>query len=160
LYIASGDLFLDIPFKGQDKGAATWYGVYWRQDFGPNNLRYVGIMNPGDAGSGIASPGSGRGNQYPTIGTGHTGYTELGILLPGKVGATGMQFQWYVNYQASGFEALNDAMHHVGTGINMFVHRHNAKVTLEYRNRPIYNPDGRVGSRKGNSFILQMHLFI
>jgi hypothetical protein len=42
----------------------------------------------------------------------------------------------------------------------MFVHRHNAKVTLEYRNRPIYNPDGRVGSRKGNSFVLQMHLFI
>ena len=37
---------------------------------------------------------------------------------------------------------------------------HNAKVTLEYRNRPIFNADGTVESRKGNSFILQMQLFI
>ncbi len=159
LYIASADLFLDMPFKGKDKGAATWYWVYWRQDFGPNNLRYIGIMNPGDAGSGIPSPGSGRGNQYPTIGTGHTGYTELGILAPGKLGDE-VQLQPYVNYQVSDFEALQDIMHHVGIGLNVFVHRHNAKVTLEYRNRPIYNPDGRVESRKGNSFVLQMHLFI
>jgi len=158
LYIASGDLFLDIPFKTENGGAATWYGVYWRQDFGPNNLRYVGIMNPGDGGSGTSA--SGRGNQFPTIGTGHTGYTELGFLLPGKVGEVGSQFQIYVNSQLSKFEALNDLMAHFGVGLNYFIHRHNAKVTLEYRNRPIYNASGNVESRKGNSFILQMHLFI
>jgi hypothetical protein len=33
-------------------------------------------------------------------------------------------------------------------------------VTLEYRNRPIFNSSGSVQNRKGNSFILQMHLFI
>ncbi|MGB5348420.1 MAG: hypothetical protein WBN10_02390, partial [Polyangiales bacterium] len=65
----------------------------------------------------------------------------------------------YVNYQVSSFEGLNDAMHHFGLGLNMFIHRHNAKVTLEYRNRPIYSGQN-VENRKGNSFILQMHLFI
>ena len=51
-------------------------------------------------------------------------------------------------------------MHHIGVGANMFIHRHNAKVTLEYRNRPIYDSSGRVESRKGNSFVLQWHMFI
>jgi hypothetical protein len=76
------------------------------------------------------------------------------------VGNVGAQFQLYVNTQLSKFEALNDMMAHFGVGLNAFIHRHNAKVTLEYRNRPIYNSSGNVESRKGNSFILQMHLFI
>ena len=151
LVIASGDLFLDMPFGGDDGGAATWYGVYQYQNFGPNNVRPVGIMNPADA-------GSGAGNAYPMIGTGHHVYSELGILIPGHVGEE-IKFQPYVNYQVSSFEGLNDAMHHFGLGLNMFIHRHNAKVTLEYRNRPIYSGQN-VESRKGNSFILQMHLFI
>ena len=160
--IASGDLFLDLPFGGDDGGAVTWYGVYQYQDFGPNALRTIGIMNPGDAGSGTYL---GNGNSYPMIGTGHSLYSELGILMPGHVGEE-IKFQPYVNWQGSGFEALEDWMHHVGVGLNMFIHRHNAKVTIEYRNRPVfYQPAapenaGTVESRKGNSFVLQWHMFI
>ncbi|KPK17291.1 MAG: hypothetical protein AMJ62_02195 [Myxococcales bacterium SG8_38] len=168
LWIASGDLFLDIPFRGEDRGAATWYGAYYYQDFGPNVVRNVGIMNPADVGTGV----QGGGNAYPMIGTGHTLYSELGILMPGKIGDVGIQFQPYVNYQGSAFEGFVNAprqdtvgfdrawMHHFGLGLNMFIHRHNAKVTLEYRNRPIFGEDGSVDNRKGNSFVLQMHLFI
>ena len=32
-------------------------------------------------------------------------------------------------------------------------------MSLEYRNRPIYNDDGTVRSRKGNSFVMQWHMF-
>jgi hypothetical protein len=162
LVIASGDLFLDMPFGGDDGGAATWYGVYQYQDFGPNNIRPIGIMNPAD-------PGSGSGNAYPMIGTGHSLYSELGILIPGHVGQE-IKFQPYVNWQGSGFQAFGCAgndelagcswMQHVGIGVNMFIHRHNAKVSLEYRNRPIFNDEGKVENRKGNSFILQWHMFI
>ncbi len=159
LVIAAGDLFLDLPFGGDDGGATTWYGVYQYQDFGPDALRYVGIMNPGDGGSGIPSPGSGRGNQYPTIGTGHHVYTELGILMPGHVGQE-IKFQPYVNYHGASFQGLQAGMHHIGVGMNMFIHRHNAKVTLEYRNRPIFDESGQVQSRKGNSFVLQWHMFL
>jgi hypothetical protein len=172
LFIASTDLFLDIPFKAEKGGAATWYGAYYYMDFGPNNIRNVGIMNPGDLGSGTSL--NEQGNAYPMLGTGHSLYSELGILIPGTVGKS-IQFQPYVNWQGSAFEAFVDAprpggiggigfdqawMHHVGVGINMFIHKHNAKVTLEYRNRPIFGNDRSVESRKGNSFVLQMQLFI
>jgi hypothetical protein len=157
LFVASTDLFLDIPFKADKGGAATWYGAYYYMDFGPNNIRNVGIMNPGDAGSGTS--GSGRGNQYAMLGTGNAGYSELGILIPGTVGEE-IQFQPYVNTQLAKWEGYLDIMAHVGVGVNMFIHKHNAKVTLEYRNRPIFDSTGSVLNRKGNSFVLQMHLFI
>jgi hypothetical protein len=157
LWIASGDLFLDIPFQAEKGGAATWYGAYYHTDFGPNNIRNVGIMNPGDAGSGTSA--SGQGNQYAMLGTGDSVYSELGILIPGTVGES-IQFQPYVNTQLSWWQAYEDIMAHVGVGLNMFIHKHNAKVTLEYRNRPIFDDSGNVLNRKGNSFVLQMHLFI
>ena len=157
LFIASTDLFLDIPFKTENGGAATWYGAYYYMDFGPNNIRNIGIMNPGDAGSGTSA--SGQGNQYAMLGTGNTGYSELGFLIPGTVGES-IQFQPYVNTQLAKWQAYNDVMAHVGIGLNMFIHRHNAKVTLEYRNRPIFDAGGNVLNRKGNSIVLQMHLFL
>ncbi len=157
LFVASTDLFLDIPFKAEKGGAATWYAAYYYMDFGPNNIRNIGIMNPGDAGSGTSA--SGRGNQYAMLGTGNAGYTELGILIPGTVGQE-IQFQPYVNHQLAKWEGYQDIMAHFGVGLNMFIHKHNAKVTLEYRNRPIFDSTGSVESRKGNSFVLQMHLFI
>jgi hypothetical protein len=155
--IGSTDLFLDHPFGGDDGGAVTWYGVYQYQSFGPDNLRAIGIMNPADPGSCTTSIGC--GNQYPMIGTGHSLYSELGILMPGHV-AQELKFQPYVNWQGSSFQALDEWMHHVGVGLNMFIHRHNAKVSIEYRNRPIFNTDGTLDNRKGNSFVMQWHMFI
>jgi hypothetical protein len=154
-FVASTDLFLDIPFALEKGGAATWYAVYYYQDFGPNNIRPVGIMNPADAGTGL----NGGGNAYTLLGTGNTGYSEFGILIPGTVGKS-IQFQPYVNTQLSKWDYYDQIMAHFGLGVNMFIERHNAKVTLEYRNRPIFNPDGTFESRKGNSFVLQMQLFI
>ncbi|MBG7606233.1 MAG: hypothetical protein IZT58_16650 [Actinobacteria bacterium] len=162
LWVASTDLFLDIPFAGEHGGAATWYGAYYHTDFGPDNLRGVGIMNLADSPAG--------GNSYTMLGTGNSLYSELGFLLPGTVGES-IQFQPYVNTQLSKWQAYEhaalaagaehgDIMAHVGVGLNMFITRHNAKVTLEYRNRPIFNASGQVENRKGNSFVLQMHLFM
>ncbi len=158
--IGSTDLFLDHPFGGDDGGSVTWYGVYQYQSYGPNNLRLVGIANPATGTSSTTTLGT--GNQYPMIGTGHSLYSEFGVMMPGHV-AKNLKFQPYVNWQGSGFQALEEWMHHVGVGLNLFIHRHNAKVTIEYRNRPIfYNADngGTVESRKGNSFIMQWHMFI
>ena len=155
LTIAAGDLFADIPFDGG--GALTAYGVYYYMDFGPNNIRNIGIMNPGDVGSGTSF--AGQGNAYPMIGTGHTGYAQLGGLIPGTAGKY-VKFQLYGLSQFSKFEVLQDWMVQFGAGLNVFVHRHNAKVTLEWRNRPIFNTDGTSRNRKGNGIVLQMHFFI
>jgi hypothetical protein len=154
--VASADFFVDLPLKAENGGALTAYGAYYWLDFGPNNLRTIGIMNPGDAGS--SPPPSGPGNAYPMLGTGNTGYGQLGWLMPWKINS--IQFQPYVLSQLSKFDALNDLMAQFAVGVNMFIQGHNAKVTLEYRNRPIFDTAGNVESRAGNSFVLQMHLFI
>ena len=158
LILTGVDFFADIPFKNSDN-ALTAYAVYYYYNIGPNNLRNIGIMNPGDPGSGTSL--AGQGNAYPLLGTGHTGYWQVGWLLPWKAGGNDMRFQPYASSQMSAFEALNDPMIEVGVGVNMFIHFHNAKVTMEWRNRPIFDAaTAEVSSRRGNSFILQMHLFI
>ncbi len=154
--VASADFFVDLPLEAKNGGALTAYAVYYWLDFGPNNLRNIGIMNPGDPGSGTSL--NGRGNSYPMLGTGNTGYGNIGWLLPWKVKT--LQFQPYLLTQISKFDALNEAMVQFGVGMNMFIYGHNAKVTLEYNNRPIFDVEGNVESRAGSTFILQMHLFI
>jgi hypothetical protein len=154
--IASADFFVDLPLKAKNGGALTAYAVYYWLDFGPNNLQSIGVMNTGDIGAGTSL--NGRGNDYPMLGTGNTGYGQFGWLMPWKVET--IQFQPYILSQMSKFDALNDTMFQFGVGVNMFVYGHNAKVTLEYRNRPIFNLDGNVESRKGNALVLQMHLYI
>jgi len=160
LTVASADFFVDLPLRAEHGGALTAYAAYYWLDFGPNSVRYIGIMNPGDPASGIqpSPPGSGPGNQYPIIGTGSTGYAQLGWLMPWKLRI--LQFQPYLVSQMSGFEGLHDPMVQFGVGMNMFIYGHNAKVTLEYRNRPIFNAGGNLESRAGNSFVLQIQLFI
>ena len=117
--IASADFFVDVPLKGKNAGAITAYGVYYWWDFGPNNLRNIGIMNLGDPTSGTSL--AGRGNNYPMLGTGNSGYGQLGWLMPWKVNT--IQFQPYVLSQMSKFDALNDTMFQFGVGVNMFVSR-------------------------------------
>jgi len=156
LSVASADLFVDLPLHAKNGGALTAYGVFYWMDFGPNNVRNIGIMNPGDPGSGTSL--NGPGNAYPIIGSASTGYGQFGWLMPWKIKQ--LQFQPYILSQMSKFEGLNDMMIQFGVGMNMFVYGHNAKVTLEYRNRPIFDTNGNVESRAGNGFVLQVHLFI
>ena len=154
LWVASGDFFFDIP-TGDRGNALTGYAAYYHHQMGPDYVRNVGIMPIASGGTGLAP-----GNAYPIIGTGNHVYANFGWLMPGDVGAQKMKFQPYVHTQISKFQGLDAAMFWFGAGMNMFIHRHNAKVTLEYRNRPVYAADGSYDSRKGNSFILQLHLFI
>lgn len=156
LSVASADFFVDLPLLARNGGALTAYGVYYWMDFGPNSIRNVGIMNPGDPGSGTSL--NGPGNAYPMIGTGNTGYGQLGWLMPWQIKR--LQFQPYVLSQMSKFDALEDMMIQFGVGMNMFVYGHHAKVSFEYRNRPIFDTEGNVESRGGSGFVLQIHLFI
>ena len=140
-------------------GALTFYGVYYYLDFGPNYLRNIGIINPGDPGSGTSL--NGPGNAYPVIGTGNSFYGNLGWLLP--VTARILKFQPYVATQLSAFEALEGPMAQFVVGFNMFIHDHNAKITLQYGNRPIFDivEDGPSSTTsRASDFILQLQLFI
>lgn len=160
LLALGADLFLDRPVAGRRyMGAVTFYGVYYYLDFGPDYLRNIGLINPGDASSGTSL--NGPGNAYPVIGTGHSFYSQLGWLLP--VTARILKFQPFVATQLSAFEALADPMAFFAAGANVFLHEHNAKISLQYQNRPIFEMDAGAKSHvadRASELILQLQLFI
>lgn len=155
--VLSGDVFLDMPFgeKGED-GALTAYLAYYYLDFGPNYVRNVGIMNLGAGGTSL----NGGGNGYAIIGTGHQVYAQVGYLLPFDL--MGTKLQPYVTAQLSAFEGRDAPSMTPELGVNWFIHGHNAKLTLMYRARPIYNLDD-AGESKVDTYkseaILQAQLF-
>ena len=160
LVALGADLFLDRPLAGRRyMGALTFYGVYYYLNFGPDYLRNIGSINPGDPGSGTSR--NGPGNAYPVIGTGHSFYSNLGWLLP--VTARILEFQPFAAIQLSAFEALADPMAFFALGANVFIHDHNAKLTLQYQNRPVFDigagEDSTVVDR-ASEILLQVQLFI
>jgi len=155
--VLSADLFLDMPFgdKGKD-GALTAYLAYYYLDFGPDYVRNVGIMNIGQGGTSL----NGGGNSYTIMGTGHQVYTQVGYVLPMQ--PMGTKIQPYVTAQLSAFDG-RDALSIVPElGLNWYIKGHNAKFTLMYRARPIYelNDSGEstVDTYKSEAQ-LQAHLF-
>ena len=152
------DVFADTPVGD---GAITAYGVYYYYDFGPDFLRHIGIMALGQPG-GRGGVLSGAGNRYPVIGTGHHVFVQTGYLLPWYLGTT--RLQPYASLQLSMMEALADPMIVPELGVNWFLAGHNAKITLNYRNRPLFAParDGAEPEADGRAseLIAQLQLAI
>lgn len=165
LAVLGADIFADLPLG--DAGALTAYGVFYRYDFGPDNIRNVGIMNIGSAattgpdGDGAPDPLSvnGPGNAYPMLGTGNQIYALLGYLLPTELGDT--RFQPYAALTAGLFDALADPALTFEGGLNILLYGHQAKLTVHVRNRPVYAlddaGDALVDSR-ANEVILQTQM--
>jgi len=143
------DMFLDMPIN-KDKGTAvTAYVVDYINDFGPNYVRAIGIMNPASGNAsgvaaGTAVTSSYRGNAIPMIGTGNTLYGQVGFLLPKSISSK-FRLQPYAAYTHSSFDGLKDAegdKHSVSVidaGANMLLEGHHAKITLNYRRRPDFS---------------------
>lgn len=132
--LVSADVFLDLPINEGNGGALTAYAVAYFNDFGPNNVRHIGIMNPADGGGVL------RGNALPTLGTGSTLYLQVGYMLPRK--SDHLLLQPYFAFSSSQFEALRDEAGQVvpvnvlDVGGNIYLAGHNCKLTLNYRHRP------------------------
>ena len=90
-------------------------------------------MNIGQGGTSL----NGRGNGYFITGTGHSVYGQVGYVLPFEVGGT--KIQPYVTTQINAFEGLDAVGIVPEVGFNWFVRGHNAKLTVMYRARPIYD---------------------
>ncbi|TVT43393.1 hypothetical protein FNT36_04710 [Hymenobacter setariae] len=133
------DAFFDTPLDTARRTAVTFYGVYYNYNFGPNYVRFVGAENPGYGASAY------RGNAVPQSGTGGSVYGQLGFLLGKKTLGTKVRLQPYVAYLHSNYEGLRNAAGEVqgvnvyDAGLNFLIDGHNAKVTLNYRERPDFN---------------------
>lgn len=153
------DVFYEKPTGA---GAISLYSVLYNYDFGPNYIRNVGIMNIGTApveGTALQEQMgfNGPGNAQPTIGTGIISYTQLGYLLPPL--HNGTRLMPYLTFTHKNFELLQSSSKQYDLGLNYFINGHNAKITAQYSQRPLYKRDlTRNGS--AGEFILQTHIFL
>ncbi|HPI12010.1 MAG TPA: hypothetical protein PLK63_13295 [Catalimonadaceae bacterium] len=138
------DAFLDLPLNTEKGTAITAYAVQYFNDFGPNFVRGIGIMNPAAQNAAGAGSSAYRGNTVPLLGTGTTSYVQAGYLLP-KTISTKVRFQPYAAYTFSSFEGLKDGsgkqqnVNWVDVGSNFLLEGHHAKFTLNYRHRPDFS---------------------
>ena len=159
--------FLDIPINKAKNTALNAFVGYYITNYGPNYLRYNGIMNPATGFSTSVSNNvqkNSYGNAFPMFGTGNVTYIQFGFLMPQKLlGENNGQLLPYVSVQISDYDALqHNSMLLMHAGVNWLIKGHNAKLSLDWQNRPTYYKDhGRVmqGSRK-NAITLQYQIFI
>lgn len=132
------DAFLDYPLS--NGGALTAYAAAYFNDYGPNHVRNIGIMNPADGSTGAAGL---RGNAFPVIGTGTSIYTQIGYMLPKK--RDDLIWQPYAALIYNSFEGVqNSAGEQVPVtvfdlGVNAYLAGHHSKLTLNYRHRPDFS---------------------
>ncbi|MDN3687357.1 hypothetical protein [Cyclobacterium jeungdonense] len=134
--LVAADLFGEIPLSGEK--AWTFYLGYFYYDFGPNYLRVIGFNN---VGSGLNSQGtfSGTGNAWPAIGTGQSGYFQVGHSwsLPGR----NERIQPFISGQYSDYDKLQEPVTFLEAGINLLMDGQRSKLTLAYQNRPVFDVD-------------------
>ena len=133
IFIASADVFLDIPVKGN--GAITSYLAYYYNFFGQNYLRSMTTLNVSRLSPNQSLP-QGMGNSQWEIGTGHIIHGEAGYLIPGSNAKN--RFQPYGAFTIKSLEGLDDTSFQFDAGINWLMFSHNIKWTLQYSTRPIY----------------------
>ncbi|MBL7962856.1 MAG: porin [Flavobacteriales bacterium] len=153
------DVFADLPFGGEKNMAVTAYSVLYLHDWGPRYFRTVGIMNPGAPDPEFTGQRSetGAGNARPMLGTGNIWYTQAGLLLP-KWNNSKVRYQPFVAYTMQDLEALEEPMGSFDAGFNILLDGHHAKLTFQYRDRPMV-----VGGKSAGTlgeFILQAQVYL
>lgn len=149
------DTFLDLPLNTASGTALTSYVVYYHYDFGPNYMRNIGIMN---VGFGAGSSQNGPGNAQPTIGTGKIFYTQNGLLLPKSWLGENGRLQAFGALTHKNFEYFEEGSWQYDLGMNYYINSHQAKITLQYSQRPLFENFRQHGS--AGEFILQTQIFL
>jgi len=146
------DAFLDLPLR-HDGDALTAHTAYYDLDYGPNYVRNIGIMPVGVSNPATAVPGSaagttrfqfqqpgfaGGGTGYPIHGTGTVWYTQAGYLLPKRMSKHFGRLQPTGALSVVNFDRLAEGYVMPELGLNWIFAGQNAKIQLQWRNRPQY----------------------
>jgi len=149
------DAFLDIPINPASGTALTSYAVFYNYNFGPNYLRNIGIMN---VGFGPGTSQNGPGNAQPTVGTGNIFYSQTGFLMPKSILGDHGRLQPFGALTYKDFDYFDGSSFQYDLGLNYYLNGHQAKITLQYSTRPIF--ENYVKNSSASEFILQTHLFL
>lgn len=141
MLVVSGDIFYDSPLGKKKDMAITAYGAYTYYDFGPGYIRNVGVMNPANQLAPGTTTLNGTGSAFPMIGTGHSGYAQVGFMLPKHwFGQTDLfTIQPYTGVQLSFWDRLKDPMLMADAGLNFLFEGQRYKLSLHYQNRPVFD---------------------
>jgi hypothetical protein len=161
---AAIDFFYDSPINKARGSALTAYFGLFSTHYGKNYLRNLGIMNPANGTLASQASFNGAGNAYPIFGTGNLAYTQIGYLIGHREGhANKVRFQPYVCYTYAKYAHLASPMTVSHAGVNVLLNAHNAKVSLDWENRPVYrngsDPELLLQTRK-NAYTLQLQIAI
>jgi hypothetical protein len=141
--IVAADAFLDMPL-GKNLGAITAYAGLIHFDFGPNYVRNMSLLCPGDS-TDLAAPvasatsgayAGGFGNQVPTVGTGMLYFGQLGYLLPDFLPYGKLQV--YGQTSVANFDAYGGPVIIPDIGLNYWLSDYNVRVTVNWRARPVF----------------------
>jgi hypothetical protein len=116
-------------------------------NYGKNYLRNIGVFNTSSVigneeqlGDEYANRSAmGAGNVQPTLGSGNLVYVQLGLRFPRFDNGSGLMP--YITGTYKSFDAIDEPSLQYDLGLNYFINKHMAKVTLQYSTRPIYKFD-------------------
>lgn len=131
--------YLDMPVDREKGTAVSAYLGYFKTDYGKGYLRYNGIMNPATGSDLPVSGTSGsHGNAFPMFGTGQVVYLQGGYKFRDNLFGEQGTLQPYFTLQYADYDRLNSGMTVWNTGINWLIKGHNAKLSLDYQSRPVF----------------------
>lgn len=132
------DVFYDSYLNKDKQNAITAYAAFINYDFGPNYIRNAGAMNMANGTTGTASF-NGAGNAVPLIGTGQVVYVQAAYLLKKDLLGKNGTLQPYVSGSYANYRKLSDPVLLYDIGVNWVIAGQNAKISLDYQSRPIFN---------------------
>lgn len=156
-------VFYDAPVNKEKGTALNAYAGYYHTDYGPRYLRYNGIMNPANGTITPGAPTGSYGNAFPMFGTGNVIYAQAGYLLKKDLlGEDNGTLMPYGTIQSAKFDRLDKQMTVFDLGVNWFIKGHTSKFTLDWQNRPTYDPVGtalNLSSKRRSQVVLQYQIF-
>lgn len=155
-------MFYDAPINKETGTAMNAYAGYFHTDYGPGYLRYNGQMNPATGSTVAGAATQSWGNGWPMFGTGNVIYAQAGYLLKKDLlGEGNGTLMPYVTLQSAKYNRLDKQMNVVDVGVNWFIKGHTSKFTLDYQNRPVYDPGTplTLTSQRRSQVVLQYQIF-
>lgn len=155
------DVFAELPVGPKDKKMSfSVYSVLYDYDFGPNYIRTTGSMNPGTADPAFIGTVAkeGFGNAKYLLGTGQIWYTQTGFLLPKF--SEKLRIQPYAAYTLKKMEALAQSGNYYDLGTNFLLDGQNAKVSLQYSSRPLYDGLTNTVFKRAGEFLACIQIYL
>lgn len=146
------DIFYDKPFSiNNKKSNLTVYSVLYQYNYGPNYTRLAGVMNPGTlSASATLNAFEGAGNNHINLGTGRIFYTQTAWVLPSN---NTIKFQPFGTYAYKNLTAIKQIGHFYDIGTHVLINKHQAKLSLQYSNKPLYAMDAQQVLKRTNEWI-------